>query len=479
MSPAASAAIDALLGAAESSKAPSRVLVRAGLLYDEMDDFPPVPADLPAYLTPDGLNETYVLLDGADVEYVTPETAEATFETVGAGSDFTAAFLAKLTYGQADAVLTVVGDSTGAGDTSTDKRWVTLLAEHLAASYPAYTVTIRFWNNTTVAYDAPVTIQTGTGPRTLAVYNGSASGKDSNYALANFAAQVPVRPDVILFSHGHNNSAAFPANYIPNMRDLIGQAVTTYPGASVIVSTQNPETTADNPTRLGWASSLVALAGSDTYGLIDAGSAFLADPDWETNLMGDTIHPNAAGYDTWAREAIRVFTRNLSIPPRAPRPGNRLWLPAERFLPAEGTPVTAWVTNKGLVGWQMDAATIESVVAVVDIPRDWQTFNAYLYWTVSTNPGATNGNAMWRLDTATFAHGAIAPALTAGVVRNNNLAGPTDGSKVIREDWLTTSASPYQGSGYHSVKVMRFGSNAGDTLGMDAMFLGLLFEQVS
>jgi hypothetical protein len=98
----------------------------------------------------------------------------------------------------------VVGDSTGASTT----RWPRLITNNIAAAWPRQTVIYKGWDDTTKTYPAgqTVIVQTGTGPRTITVYNGSLSGSVIAYARDNQGTLTSgFTPDVIFFNFGHNS----------------------------------------------------------------------------------------------------------------------------------------------------------------------------------------------------------------------------------------------------------------------------------
>jgi hypothetical protein len=84
------------------------------------------------------------------------EAADALYATPLVGAD---ALLAALQDAQGDVAVSVVGDSTG----DAVDEWFYLLAQALAAKYPAFTVKHRVWSDAAQAFGAPTTIQTGTG----------------------------------------------------------------------------------------------------------------------------------------------------------------------------------------------------------------------------------------------------------------------------------------------------------------------------
>jgi hypothetical protein len=79
---------------------------------------------------------------------------------------------AALVDGSRSCAFQVLGDSTG----MTATRWPRLLANSLAASYPAWTVTVVNWNDVTEEFDPPVVVQTGpSGRRVLDGTTGTTS----------------------------------------------------------------------------------------------------------------------------------------------------------------------------------------------------------------------------------------------------------------------------------------------------------------
>ena len=80
-----------------------------------------------------------------------------------------------------DLYVLMQGDSTGNEDT----EWYRLMANALAPLYPAYTFKYRLWDNASTTWGAAVTIQVGTGTKTITFYNGSFSGATPSYWTGN------------------------------------------------------------------------------------------------------------------------------------------------------------------------------------------------------------------------------------------------------------------------------------------------------
>ena len=84
----------------------------------------------------------------------------------------------------------VLGDSTG----NDSYEWPTLFAQYLAGKNPAWTVRTRLWNDTTQAYDAPVTVQTGpAGEQYLQGAAGQITRRVSPGAIQHITGVMDVR----------------------------------------------------------------------------------------------------------------------------------------------------------------------------------------------------------------------------------------------------------------------------------------------
>jgi microcompartment protein CcmK/EutM len=193
--------------------------------------------------------------------------------------------------------LSVVGDSTGAGS----ERWPHLLAVSMSAKY-GRPVILHNWSTDTNAYGAPETVGAGQG-QPIVIWNGSASGKNAAYSLANWAAMAPERPDLLIVNHGHNQGSAQEAT--SGAYDIVDRATNQWPNPpAVAVTLQNP-TTDQNAAR---QESIVAGLRTEWTGkpvtLIDAMQAFKAAPNLGSLLNADGLHPDAAGSVVWV-EAVK------------------------------------------------------------------------------------------------------------------------------------------------------------------------------
>lgn len=299
----------------------------------------------------------------------------------------------RLKRGTEDVVLAVVGDSTGNEAT----EWVRLVAAWLAARYPAYTVLHRLWNETGVNYDAATTIQTGTGSKTLTIYNASTSGKNATYSTPLLASQLPVAPHAVILNYGHNSgvSVVRADNYT-----LIRAIREKYPFATVVLTAQNPRGPAD----AGYADSLtrghvnIALAQEEGLGLINVFQAFLSNPTYTADwLLGDLLHPNTAGSARWAQEVQKhLVDDESSLVPRGPAPAlDRLWLPAAAMTVKSGAGTRVDTNDAGpLLSFPTTGTTI--VHGVLDAPSTWDSVDFYALWVQTTASGFSPSNNVCR-----------------------------------------------------------------------------------
>lgn len=107
----------------------------------------------------------------------------------------------------------VNSDSTG----NETNEWVYLFAQWLATNYPVYTVRYRIWNTSTFDYDAPISINVGSGIYNLDIFNFAIGGTTPKYMLAKYFTKAckniinqAIYPntstsvDLLIMNHGHN-----------------------------------------------------------------------------------------------------------------------------------------------------------------------------------------------------------------------------------------------------------------------------------
>lgn len=84
--------------------------------------------------------------------------------------------------------IALLGDSTG----NAADEWFYLLGQDIAASFPAYTVHHRAWNDTSQKFDRPTVVQTGTTATERAVVMASASAAAVAYPAPNVTTDLDV-----------------------------------------------------------------------------------------------------------------------------------------------------------------------------------------------------------------------------------------------------------------------------------------------
>ena len=225
------------------------------------------------------------------------------------GTESTQRLMALLATQSRDASMLLVGDSTGNETT----EWFYRLVQALASKYPKWTVTYQLWNDTSGAYDAASTIQTGTGARTLTVYNASVAGATTSFWQApRFATAVAaLSPDLTLVSLGHNEQAIAADLWHGRYVGLTEQVATSLPMSPLLLIAQNPATA--NTYQQQRREVYREIAAGRGYGFIDVCKAF---EDYGTDLTIDGIHPNTTGSQLWADTVLPAFTYQRGVAPR-------------------------------------------------------------------------------------------------------------------------------------------------------------------
>jgi hypothetical protein len=382
--------------------------------------------------------------------------------------------------GRQDQVLILTGDSTG----NETGEWFYLMVLWLGQKFPAYTITYRLWDDATQAYGSVSTIQTGTGPRTLAVYNASHPGAGADYSYQNgnttrFNLIFPVTPTTVISYYGYN---AGTSTYRKDMVDLARWITGSVPTAEYIMVAQPPKATADpdSVNSVLRSADVRAVALQNGYGLIDATQVFLDYGNFDTLINGDLIHPNAQGMALWAEVAKKIFDPETpAVRPRHAGPViDRFFIDASRFVPATGTP-NLDVSAAGIPKWNFDASVAEAIVAVVDIPPSWNTANVWLYW---STPGTSTSGLVWYVDQQALTGAMAAPisgATPTGFTNGNKqwlssvtTVGTTRVVKVLDSTRLS-SGRPLV------FRIRRDAVDAQDAYTLDGWAYGLMIERAS
>ncbi len=389
-----------------------------------------------------------------------------------------------------NAVLTVLGDSTGVPeDFVSNPRWVFLLTQYLAQQFPQYTVTYRMWNDTTQAYDPTMTIQTGTGSFKLDVYNGSRSGAGYDYSFVNsnltrFQTMIPVTPTTVIVSYGYNAGTTTYSNY---MTELTRWVLGYFPSAEYVVVSQPPKasTDADSANSLLRSGDVRAWALREGYGLIDVAQAFLDyaaanGGRWDALVKYDNIHPNSTGFGLWFEQVRRFFdpvTPAARAQIQQPKV-DRIFVDPSRFTAGGGSPAIT-LSPAGIPKWDFPKGGTVNISAIVDIPPTWPTANVWLIW---STPGGTTNSVVFYVDQqalianmAVAVSGATPTSFTAG--NKMTLASiTTSGTTRITNAFSNTRFS----SGRPLVfQIRREGADASDTYASNGWIYGLLIEKGS
>ena len=293
----------------------------------------------------------------------TSETAIALAASYAlAGTDSTQRLLSALHAEFADQTVLFVGDSTGNETT----EWIYLLTQALAAQWPRWTVQYRLWNDGATSYDAPVTIQAGTGSRTLTIYNASVAGY-STYSWQAARADTAIYaldPVLTVISLGHNEGTqdtTWRSQYLGLTESITARLQNT----SLLLIGQNPAS--DNTYQQQRNAIYLQIAARRGYGFIDVCQAFLdADPTL-ASLLADTKHPNATGSALWRDTVLPAFTRQARMAPRPQQPSTLLTSAKQLISNGNFASFTASVPD----GWTADTITCTKDTTNVDSPVGW------------------------------------------------------------------------------------------------------------
>ena len=209
---------------------------------------------------------------------------------------------AKIKAGLADVSIYVNTDSTG---DATDE-WPYLFATWLSTTYPTHTVKYQLWDDTGGAYGAATTIATGSGSRTITLYNCALAGTQLDYwAGAKFAASLGnLSPDVMIFSSGENSTAMLSNVTRGRFEAFVEQAMLSHPGVGVVVILQNPwRDTSDMDLVIDAWRHYCYQRGD--FQIVDVYTQFM-QAGKPVGWYKDSVHPNATG------EAVYVAQLQLA-----------------------------------------------------------------------------------------------------------------------------------------------------------------------
>ena len=191
--------------------------------------------------------------------------------------------------GRGPVVVSVLGDSTG----NEDGEWVDLWARSLGSKRR---VVLHQWDDDHGGWQPRVRTYGTRGPA-VTIWNGSKSGAAAGYAHARLQVLEPDRPDLVVYSFGHNHS---PGKAVGPMRSLVDAVEARWRGTpSEVVILQNPELGARAAKHARVEAELRAWAARAGLPTIDVFGAYQSRAD-EPLLLKDFHHPNAAGSAVWA-----------------------------------------------------------------------------------------------------------------------------------------------------------------------------------
>jgi hypothetical protein len=344
--------------------------------------------------------------------------------------------------GQRDLNILLIGDST----TRIPSSWALQLPGLLGEMFPAYTVVQRLFDGETggagLAWGAPTTAYTGTGTRTITVWNAGSSGKTWTYQLNSVRRNtiLAVNPDLVFLNHGHNLTNTSISNFtgLEAVSKLAIERIRQQvPSAAVVLFSQNPRT--DFPGNAeGLADVYRRIAAERGYGFIDVNLAFHLDGRPLTDLVS-VNHPNAEGFAIWVdalRDAFRTQPDAQAIPRSAPSlaEGKRNYLPnGELALGSDLTLASAVLANVS-VEKETGAAFRRSKDYVVHASKITNT-SASMYWVLPVSELAgktvTVTVVMW-LPAGVDANTAQLQFRTnAGILAS----GYTDSSSEMKDQW--------------------------------------------
>ncbi|ATD69816.1 MULTISPECIES: SGNH/GDSL hydrolase family protein [Gordonia] len=194
--------------------------------------------------------------------------------------------------------IVLLGDSTGAARDGWAPKVGTAISQTLQRP-----MATKFWNTTTNDYGAMVGL--GDGPNgPIGFWNGSASGKDANYAFENLDKMIPAdaSPDLIMLNFGHTQDPK--TALAEQLQPLIAQLRKEYPNADLVAIKQSPAQGKNTgEVTAGFASAMDA----EGIQVIDVYSAFPTDDASLAPLLKDTVNPSPAGQEIWTTTVLKAF----------------------------------------------------------------------------------------------------------------------------------------------------------------------------
>lgn len=155
-----------------------------------------------------------------------------------------------------------------------------------------------------------------TAANTLDIYNGAVGSTKADYPRTRIAQMVPVDPDAVVFSYGHNHTTETPATFETALDLTIDALHATYPDTPVIIGGQNPQyaPTPDADEHNARQADLRRYTRAAGYGYAPVFEAFMTQTNPQAGVKADGVHPNATGAGWWA-DAVEAYLSGLSLKP--------------------------------------------------------------------------------------------------------------------------------------------------------------------
>jgi hypothetical protein len=283
-------------------------------------------------LTQKGAAAGVATLDGTTkVPLAQVPDLSGTYAVSSSGAAATQAFMASIKRNVEDAVLLVVGDSTG--NDLTD--WVYLFAGLLGSAWPTHSIEYSLWNDGSNTYNAPTVVSSGSGSRKVSIYNMSVAGWLTVHPLGDkFVPGIrDVQPNLTIINLGHNETMSAGKAQFARFAALTESIAAACPFTDMIMIAQNPAQTNTNQAfRATVIEELCAVRG---YGFIDVHQHFI-DAGMPAGWYADSVHPNATGSAQWAAVVMAHFNYTSAAAP-LPRQPSSLVIPAVNNLVANGS----------------------------------------------------------------------------------------------------------------------------------------------
>lgn len=349
-------------------------------------------------------------------------------------------FVGLVRSGQRDLNILAIGDST----TYMTDSWAFQLPDLLAEQFPTHTVVEHLWDNTGgTAFLAPTTRYTGTGARTIHVWNAGAPGKTWTYQLNAVRRNtiMGTNPDLIFFNHGHNLTNQANPDFT-NLRDVAVAAIERFraqaPNAAVVLFSQNPRT--DYPGNAEKNGDIYRrIAAERGYGFIDVNNAFWRDGRAMTTLV-DILHPTTAGFAIWVnevRKALKSQPESQALPRQKPSlfDGGRNYVPNGELDFLNPPTLDQWVVSNVTLTKDTTPGLLRSKSYVIKASKTTTTSGAQLYAVlpIAALAGKTvTATVPMYIPAGSYANtGQIQFRTNAGIL----YSGYTDASTEMRDQW--------------------------------------------